>query len=94
MAQITKEHAENIAKKLEAVIESGKLHDLAKIYHEKRKVAQFGIRRGSKRDMPHAYIAEQLHVTKAQCLDLARCPLSRAEWIAILETKGVIGGPA
>ena len=90
MPQITKEHAEKIADKLEAVIGSGKQHDLAKIYHEEKKIAQLGIRRGSKRDASHAYISEQLHVTRAQCLDLARCPLSRAEWIAILRTKGVI----
>ena len=90
MSQITKEHAEKIARKLEAFIESGKQHDLAKIYHEGKKIAQFGIRRGSKKDAMHSYISEQLHVTKAQCLDLARCPLSRAEWIVILKEKGVI----
>jgi hypothetical protein len=90
MAQITREHAENIAGKLEAVIESGRQHDLAKIYQDGKKIAQYGIRRGSKKDTPHSYLPEQLHVTKAQCLDLARCPLSRAEWIEILEAKGVI----
>ena len=90
MSQITKEHAEKIARKLEAVIEPGKQHDLAKIYHKSKKIAQYGIRRGSKKDAPHSYISEQLHITKAQGLDLARCPLSRAEWIAILMDKGVI----
>ena len=90
MSHITKEHAEKIAKTLQAVIESGKQHDLVKIYHDTKKIAQYGIRRGSKKDSPHSYISEQLHVTKAQCLDLARCPLSRAEWIVILKDKGII----
>ncbi len=33
---ITKEHAEKIAAKLEAMIEVGAKHDLAKIYHNNR----------------------------------------------------------
>jgi hypothetical protein len=90
MSRLTKQHALKIAHKLGAVIDTGKAHDLAKIYHEKKKVAQFGIRRGSKKDLPHDYISEQLHVTKSQCLDLASCPLNRGEWIRLLVEKRII----
>lgn len=87
---ITKEHAERIARKLEAVIEAGAKHDLAKIYYNDRMVAQYGIRRGSKKDAPHSYIPGQIFVGKTDCLGLAQCPLSRDEWVGILKGKGII----
>ena len=87
---ITKEHAEKIADKLEAVIESGAKHNLAKIYYNNKKVAQYGIQRGSKKDALHTYIPGQIHVSKKDCLLLAQCPLSRAGWVNILKDKGVI----
>lgn len=90
MPNITKEHAEKIAGKLNAVIESGAKHDLAKLYHDGKPVAQFGIRRGSKKDTGHARIPGQIWVGKKDCLLLAQCPLSREGWIEILKEKGVI----
>ena len=87
---ITKEHAEKIAEKLKAVIEAGAKHDLAKIYYDNKKVAQYGIQRGSKKDIPHAYIPGQLFVSKKDCLLLARCPLSREGWIEILKEKRIV----
>jgi hypothetical protein len=87
---ITKEHAEKIAAKLEAVVEKGDKHDLAKIYHDGKRIAQYGIRRGSKKDSSHAYISSQIFVSKRDCLNLAKCPLSRDGWIEILKEKGKI----
>jgi hypothetical protein len=87
---ITKEHAERIATKLGATIETGGNHDLAKIYHNKRLVAQSGIRRGSKKDMPHQYVPGQIHVSRKDCLLLAQCPMTRSEWVEKLKEKGVI----
>ena len=87
---ITKAHAEKIAEKLEAVIEMGSLHDLAKIYYNKKKVAQYGIRRGSRKDLPHSYIPGQIFVSKKDCLRLAQCTLYRDGWIEILKEKGLI----
>ena len=87
---ITKEHAEKIAGKLEAVIKEGAKHDLAKIYHNNKKVAQYGIQRGSKKDASHSYIPGQIFVSKKDCLLLAQCPLSRDEWVEKLKEKGHI----
>jgi len=87
---ITKEHAEKIAGKLEAVIEAGAKHDLAKIYYKDKRVAQYGIQRDSKKDAPHTYIPGQIFVSKKDCLLLAQCPLSRDGWVEILKAKGII----
>ena len=87
---ITKEHAERIAEKLSAVIEAGAKHDLVKIYYNNRKVAQYGIQRGSKKDAPHSYIPGQIFVSKRDRLLLAQRPLSRDGWVEILKRKGVI----
>ncbi len=71
MPNLTKGHAEKIAAKLEARIVAGSKHDLAKIYHGDKKIAQFGIRRGSKGDLPHPFLPGQLFVAKKDCLRLA-----------------------
>jgi hypothetical protein len=49
---ITREHAEKIVKKLQAVNESTKnsAHDTYVVYHNDVEIASFGIRRGSKKD--------------------------------------------
>ena len=60
------------------------------IYHDDIEIASFGIRRGSKKDIPHGHIPEALHIRPRQCLDLARCPLSRDEWIGLLRERGLI----
>jgi len=89
---LTKDHAEAIARKLKAVIISGRKHDLAAIQHNGKTIAQFGIRRGSRRDQAHDYVAGQIHVTRHQATLLAQCPMSFEEWIAVMEAKGHIRG--
>ena len=71
---ITREHAEKIVKKLQAVNESTKnsAHDTYVVYHNDVEIASFGIRRGSKKDKPHGHIPDELHIRPRQCLDLAR----------------------
>lgn len=88
--RITKEHAERIATKLEARLKAGSNHDLAQVYYNNRMVAQFGIRRGSRKDSSHSYIRAQIFVSKKDCLLLAQRPLSRDEWVEILKGKGKI----
>ena len=87
---ITKDAAEKIVGKLGAVVESGAKHDLAKIYHEGREIAQFGVRRGSKRGTPHTDLPGQLYVGKRDCLRLAQCSPSREGWVEIPRSKGLI----
>jgi hypothetical protein len=92
MANLTKEHALRIAKKLGATITggAGKAHDLALIYHEGRLIAHFGIRRGSRKDLGHDHIPAQLYIRAGQARLLAQCPLSRKDWLTILEGKGLL----
>lgn len=85
---ITKEDALAIAKKLDAKLVEGARHTLAKVYHEGKKVAQFVIQRGSKKDAPHPHLPAQLFVNRADCLRLAECTLSQMGWLEILKSKG------
>lgn len=87
---ITTDDANAIAKKLKAEIVSGRRHDIARIRIDGRNVIQFGIRRGSRRDLGHNFVAAQIHVSQNQAKALARCTISREEWIAILREKGLI----
>jgi hypothetical protein len=87
---LNKDHAEAIARKLKAVMIAGRRHDLAVVKHNGQTIAQFGIRRGSRRDQGHDYIPGQIHVTRRQALLLAQCPMSLEEWIDIMRQKGHI----
>ena len=89
---ITKEHAIQIAKKLEAELRprKRKAHDLYAVYHEGRRVAQFGIRRGSEKDKGHDHIPGQIFITPHNALRLAQCPMARKEWLEVLRNRGMI----
>jgi hypothetical protein len=87
---VTKEHATQIAAKLRAAIRRGANHDIAVIEYQGRRVAQFGIRRGSRRDAGHDHIPASIYVSARSALDLARCPMSYEQWIAVLREKGLI----
>jgi hypothetical protein len=89
---ITKDLAEKIAAKLQAVSSSKKNrpHDLFLVYHESRLIAHFGIRRSSRRDQGHDHVPGEIHVSPNQARLLAQCPMSRGEWIAEMTRKGVI----
>jgi hypothetical protein len=89
---LTKDHATAIARKLRAVMISGRKHDIATIKYDGLTVAQFGIRRGSRRDQSHDYIPSQIHVTRQQATLLAQCPMSFEQWVAIMKEKGRIKG--
>lgn len=90
--QITKQMAKKIAKKLKATIdsESSSSHDHAMILHEGALVADFGIRRGSRRDAGHDHIIEELQINAHFAKELASCPKSREDWIDAMRDKGVI----
>lgn len=89
---ISKDDAEAIARKLHAVLDSRKNrpHALAKIYHENRLIAHFGIRHGSSRNAGHGHIPNDLHVSFRDVKMLAQCPMSREQWIEKLREKGKI----
>lgn len=89
MAIITKELAQRIVRKLKAEVHKrGKAHDIAVVYHEGKMVANFGIRRGSNRNLPHDHIPEVIFLRPNEARLLAQCPLSREQWIKIISKKG------
>jgi len=89
---ITKELAESIARKLHAVcnVKKNRPHDLYVVYHEGRRIAQFGIRRSSRKDQGHDYVPGEIHVSPSQARLLGQCPMSREEWVKEMIKKGVI----
>lgn len=91
MAVITKELALKIVRKLGAVIEEHtRAHDLASVYHGGKLIAEFGIRRGSRRDQGHDHIPSQLYIGPRDARRLGECPLSKDDWLGILSDKGLI----
>ena len=89
MAQLTKKHAEDIAKKLAGRRDSSASnHEMVCIYVEGRLVALYGIRRGSRKDQSHDHVPRELHVSPRQAKDLACCPMSRDDYIEHLRQKG------
>ena len=89
--KITREHADKIVKKLKArVMTSRKAHDLAQVFYDDVLVVEFGLRRSSSKDTGHGHLPDDLQLTHRQTLDLAYCPLSYEEWVAIMKEKGLI----
>lgn len=91
MPGVTKSHAMAIARKLDAEIDTrNRAHDIAKVYENGQLIAWFGIRRGSKRDLGHPHIPNDLHLNRHDTLLLAQCHISREEWVEILVERGII----
>ena len=91
MPELTTRHAERIARKLGAQVErTRKGHDRAVVLEGGKRVAGFGIRRGSGSNIGHDFIPGNLHITMHQCKQLAECPLSREGYLEILRSKGMI----
>jgi len=89
MPPINKDHAQAIAKKVGAVIDtSPKAHDLALVYHDGTLIATFGIRRGSNKSLGHGHIPKDLHLSPRQTLQLAQCTLSVENWLDVLRAGG------
>lgn len=87
---LNKDDAQKIAKKLKARIHSGSAHDIAVVEYEGKHVADFGIRRGSRRDQGHGHIPCSIHLSLRDALSLAQCALSYDQWIQRMKAKGLI----
>ena len=86
---MTKDDALAIAGKLKAeIVTKRRAHDIALIYENGKLVAQFGIRRGSKRDQGHDHIPGKIFETAHNARMLALCPRSREDWLNNMEAKG------
>jgi len=67
MAQITKELARKIIKKLGGeVLQSSSAHEHVVVREAGRVIAQFGIRRGSNKDASHDHVPGDIHVSPRQ----------------------------
>lgn len=86
----TKEHAEAVARKLAARIVPKSRHDLAVIEYEGKRVAQFGIRRGSRKDQGHDHLPGSLHLSPRDAMALAQCPFSSGQWIEMMREKRLL----
>jgi hypothetical protein len=87
---LNKDDAQKIAKKLKARIHPGSAHDIAVIEHDGKHIADFGIRRGSRRDLGHGHIPGDIHLNLRDANSLAQCTLSREQWIQRMKEKGLI----
>jgi hypothetical protein len=91
MRQINKEMAGKIADKLGANVEKGaRGHERAMIYEDGVLVASFGIRRGSNKEQGHDHIPGELYTSMSNTKLLARCPMSRQQWIDVLKSKDMV----
>lgn len=88
---LTDREADRIASKLGAEVTEGRKHQRAVVRLNGQFVGQFGIRRGS--GLGHDYIPSQICATTREALDLARCPRSRDEFVALLVKRGILGRP-
>ncbi|HUT14173.1 MAG TPA: hypothetical protein VMY42_27050 [Thermoguttaceae bacterium] len=89
---ITKELAQKIADKLQAVLhpKTNRPHDLFVVYHEGQLITQFGIRRGSRKDEGHDHVPSAIRLSPNKARLLGQCPMLREDWVAEMIEKGVI----
>ena len=81
---ITKQQTRKIIKKLGAVFEADRTnsaHDYYAVYHEDTMVALMGVRRASKKDMPHPHIPGDLHVNEHYTREMVSCKIDREDWL-------------
>jgi len=92
MPIITKELALKIAKKLKAEIKNrpGRPHDLACIYEDGLLIAQFGLRRGSKKNLGHDHVPNSLFISPHDAREIGICNRYRDWYIKTLRKKGYI----
>ena len=89
---IDKQDAQIIAEKLQARIDEkkGRPHDLAIVEYKGQRVAQFGIRHGSKKGLGHNHIPKDLHWSPHKCKAFSQCKYTRDQWIRDMIDQGFI----
>lgn len=85
---LTAREALAIAKKLDAELSEGRKHLRVTVRLNDQLVGSYGIRRGG--NLPHDFVPRQTHATTRQAIDLARCPLTKEAFAAILVQQGII----
>jgi hypothetical protein len=91
LANINKEMALIIVKKLHAVLEkSKKAHDVYKVIKDGKMIAIFGVRRGSSKDLGHDHMPSQLHISAHQAKALGLCPWNDKDYFNEIQRIGYI----
>lgn len=70
-------------------VKDGRRHSIVKVWYDNQHIGQYGIQRSSA-PKRHNYVAEQLHLSRTDAYNLAKCPLDVDGYITILEGKGEI----
>jgi hypothetical protein len=70
-------------------VKNGRRHSIVKVWYRSQHIGQYGIQRSSE-SKRHNYVAEQLHLSRIDAYNLAKCPLDVDAYITILENKGEI----
>ena len=86
-SKLLRKDADDIARKLHADLTTG-AHITAAFRHNGVLILNFGIRHGAK--SKHGHLPRALHLNQAQTVKLARCQISRDEYIEILRAKGLL----
>lgn len=90
---LDKEDALEIAHKLYAERQNSKKnrpHDLYVISYKGQWVAQFGIRRGSRKSAGHDHIPKEINWSPHNCKECAKCKLGFDDWIHDMIAKGIV----
>ncbi|MBX9656160.1 hypothetical protein K2Y11_21295 [bacterium] len=89
MAQIDKQRAMKIVKKLKAILLTSKgAHDKYGVYVNDKLVCSFGIRRSSSKSCGHGHIPTEIFVSPHQAQELADCTMSLAQWVSHITSNG------
>jgi len=92
MTVITKELAIIIKDKLGAVPLTTKTsaHDKYGVFHNGHLIAQFGIRRGSKKNLGHDHVQRELNVSTGFAKQIGICKQYLEDYLARLRTQGLL----
>jgi hypothetical protein len=89
---ITKELALKIRDKLHGrlIPTKSSAHDVYGIYHNERLIAQFGIRRGSSKDLGHDHVPKELNVSTGFAKQIGLCKKYLDDYLANLRERGFL----
>jgi len=88
ISKILRKEAEEIAKKLKAVVKPGGSHDIATVWADGKLIGHFGISRSRKAG--HNHIPSQIYVSQTKALKLAKCTMSYDEYVDELRQNNKI----
>jgi hypothetical protein len=90
MAQITKELASKICRKLDAQLLKDGAHQRGGVFHKEVLIGTIGIRHGSNKDQSHDHIPKELNLSPHFTRELGICTKSRDEYLNVLREKKLL----